>query len=87
MNKTVSNTVDELLGMAYDAYARARSSPDASTKQNLTRQLMTSLDRPRNWGEDVFLMTVFQNATSASERIAPRIGAGNGLKVVLGIRI
>jgi hypothetical protein len=37
MNKTVSNTVDELLGMAYDAYARARSSPDASTKQNLTR--------------------------------------------------
>jgi hypothetical protein len=36
-NKTVSITVDEFLGMAYDAYARARSSPDASTKQNLTR--------------------------------------------------
>jgi hypothetical protein len=36
-NKTDSITVDELLGMAYDAYARARSSPDALTKQNLTR--------------------------------------------------
>lgn len=36
-NKTDFITVDELLGMAYDAYARARSSPDASTKQNLTR--------------------------------------------------
>jgi len=36
-NKTDSITVDELLGMAFDAYARARSSPDASTKQNLTR--------------------------------------------------
>ena len=36
-NKTDSVTVDELLGMACDAYARARSSPDASTKQNLTR--------------------------------------------------
>jgi hypothetical protein len=36
-NRTNSITVDELLGMAYDAYARARSSPDASTKQNLTR--------------------------------------------------
>jgi hypothetical protein len=36
-NKTVSITVDELLGMAYDAYARARSSPDASKKQKLTR--------------------------------------------------
>jgi len=36
-NKTDSITVDELLGMAYHAYARARSSPDASTKQNLTR--------------------------------------------------
>jgi hypothetical protein len=36
-NKTVSITVDELLAMAPDAYARARSSPDASTKQNLTR--------------------------------------------------
>jgi hypothetical protein len=34
-NKTDSVTV-ELLGMAYDAYPRARSSPDASTKQNLT---------------------------------------------------
>ena len=32
-----SITVDELLGMAYDAYTRARSSPDASSKQNLTR--------------------------------------------------
>ena len=36
-NKTDSITVDELFGMAYDAYTRARSSPDASTKQNLTR--------------------------------------------------
>ena len=36
-NKTDFITVDELLGMAYDAYARARSSPDASTKQNLTQ--------------------------------------------------
>src|SRR5262249_6054156 len=36
-NKTDSITVDELLGMAYDACARARSSPDASTKQNLTQ--------------------------------------------------
>src|SRR5262245_26957384 len=35
-NKADSITVDELLGMAYDAYARARSSPDASTKQKLT---------------------------------------------------
>ena len=30
-------TVDELLGMAYDAYTRARLSPDASTKEKLTR--------------------------------------------------
>jgi len=30
-------TVDELLGMAYDAYGRARSSADALTKQNLTQ--------------------------------------------------
>jgi hypothetical protein len=36
-NKTASVTVDELLGMAHDAYARARASPDASTKQKLTR--------------------------------------------------
>jgi hypothetical protein len=36
-NRTDSITVDELLGMAYDAYARARLSPDASTKQKLTR--------------------------------------------------
>jgi hypothetical protein len=36
-NKTDSITVDELLGLAYDAYARARSSPDASTKQKLMR--------------------------------------------------
>jgi len=36
-NKTDSTTVDELLGMANDAYARARSSSDASTKQNLTQ--------------------------------------------------
>jgi len=36
-NKTASVTVDELLGMAHDAYARARASPDASTKQKLMR--------------------------------------------------
>jgi len=36
-DKTDSITVDELLGMAYDAYARARSSPDAATKQKLER--------------------------------------------------
>jgi hypothetical protein len=36
-NKTDSITVDELLGMAYDAYARARLSFDASTKKKLTR--------------------------------------------------
>jgi hypothetical protein len=36
-NKMASVTVDELLGMAHDAYARARVSPDASTKQKLTR--------------------------------------------------
>src|SRR5262249_11949462 len=36
-NETDSITVDELLGMAYHAYARARSSPDASTTQNRTR--------------------------------------------------
>jgi hypothetical protein len=36
-NKTASVAVDELLGVAHDAYARARTSPDASTKQKLTR--------------------------------------------------
>jgi hypothetical protein len=36
-NRTDSITVDELLGMAYDAYARARLSRDASTKQKLTQ--------------------------------------------------
>ena len=36
-NTTASVTVDELLGMAHDAYARARASPDASTKQKLMR--------------------------------------------------
>jgi hypothetical protein len=36
-NKTDSVAVDELLGMAHDAYARARASPDASTKEKLTR--------------------------------------------------
>jgi hypothetical protein len=36
-NKMASVTVDELLGIAHDAYARARVSPDASTKQKLTR--------------------------------------------------
>jgi hypothetical protein len=36
-NRTDSITVDELLGMAYDAYARARLSGDASTKQKLMR--------------------------------------------------
>jgi hypothetical protein len=36
-NKSNPNSVDELLGMAYDAYGRARSSPDAFTKQNLTQ--------------------------------------------------
>jgi hypothetical protein len=36
-NKTASVTVDELLGMAHDAYVRARASPDASTKKKLTR--------------------------------------------------
>jgi hypothetical protein len=36
-NKTASVTVDELLGMAYDAYARARVSRDAWTKQKLTQ--------------------------------------------------
>ena len=35
--KTDSMTIDELLGRAYDAYARARSSPDPSTKQDLMR--------------------------------------------------
>jgi len=35
-NKMASVTVDELLGMAHDAYARARVSPNASTKQKLT---------------------------------------------------
>ena len=36
-NKTDSITVDELLGMAYDAYARARLSFDAPIKEKLTR--------------------------------------------------
>jgi hypothetical protein len=36
-NKTASITVDELLGLAYDAYAGARASPDASTKQKLMK--------------------------------------------------
>jgi hypothetical protein len=36
-NRTDSITVDELLGMAYDAYARARLSRDASAKQKLTQ--------------------------------------------------
>jgi hypothetical protein len=36
-NRTDSLSVDELLGMAYDAYARARLSRGASTKQKLTR--------------------------------------------------
>jgi hypothetical protein len=36
-NKTDSITIDELLGMAYDAYAQARLSTDASTKQKLTQ--------------------------------------------------
>jgi hypothetical protein len=36
-NKTRPITVDELLGMAYDSYARARASPDAPTKQKLIR--------------------------------------------------
>src|SRR4029453_14997884 len=42
-NKTASVTVDELLGMAHDAYARARASPDASTKQKLMRLAEDSL--------------------------------------------
>jgi hypothetical protein len=36
-NKTASVKIDELLGMAHDAYARARASPDTSTKQKLTK--------------------------------------------------
>src|SRR5262249_11050597 len=37
MEQNGTITVDELLGMAYDAYTRARLSPDASTKEKLTR--------------------------------------------------
>jgi hypothetical protein len=36
-DKIDSLTVDELLGMAYDAYAQARSSHDASTKKMFTQ--------------------------------------------------
>ena len=53
-NKTVSITVDELLGMAYDAYSE-RDHRLMPRQSKISRgQLMTSLDRPRNCGEDVF---------------------------------
>jgi hypothetical protein len=57
-NKMASVTVDELLGIAHDAYARARVSPDASTKQQLTRLADDYLKRAKDMcGED--MPTVF----------------------------
>ncbi len=40
-------TVDELLGLAYDAYAQARLSSDTLTKQKLTRAAENYMKRAK----------------------------------------
>jgi len=60
-NRTDSITVGELLGMASDAYARARLSFDASTKKKLTRVADGYLKQAKECGRDVILATVFYN--------------------------
>jgi len=53
-DKTNSITVDELLGMAYDAYAQAHLSSDALTKQKLTRAAEDYMKRAKEMRRERF---------------------------------
>ena len=48
-NRVDAGTVDELLGMAYDAYAQARLSPDPAAK----KKLMQAADRHLEQAKDM----------------------------------
>jgi len=60
----MATTVDELLGMAHDAYARARASLDPSTKQ----KLMRSADDYLKQAEELRRGHVIQAAFSKPDR-------------------
>jgi hypothetical protein len=53
-DKTPCIMVDELLGLAYDAYAKAHLSSDALTKQKLTRAAEDYMKRAKEMRRERF---------------------------------